>query len=104
MAFNIDKTMGDMFDAMSGSISEKSPEIEACLKQALEVQKDALAKISLARIVNEINDDEVTSQLEDEKVALEVALLACSVKSKGIAQDATDASINVFKSAIIEAI
>ena len=54
----------------------------------------------MARKNNEIGDEDVKSQLDDEKVALEVALLACKVKAKAMIQNAVNAAIKVLKAAI----
>ncbi len=100
MVFDINKTMDEMFTAMSGKISDKSPEVQNCIKKALNDEKEALINISKARIKNEITDEDVQSHLDDEKIALEGALLACNVKAKEMAQSAAGASMNVLKSAI----
>ena len=33
MAFDIEKTIADMFGAMSGVISDMSPDVQACVKE-----------------------------------------------------------------------
>lgn len=100
MAFDIDETINGMMSAVSGVISDEWPGVKDCVKNAFEDEKDALSDIAEARINNEINDDDVESNLEDEKVALEAALLVCQVKGKVMAQNAANAAINVLKEAI----
>ncbi|MGD2119530.1 MAG: hypothetical protein PVG66_14305 [Chromatiales bacterium] len=100
MSFDIDKTIGDMLSAASDVISGDWPHVKDCIEQAFKAEKDALKEIAEARIDGLIDDDDMKSQLEDEKVALEAALLACRVRAKIMAQNAINAAINVFKEAI----
>lgn len=100
MAFNIETTIEDMAGAISGVMAGEWGGIKDCVQQALKEEKEALADIADARVAGDINDAEMKSQLEDEKVALEAALLACRVKAKVAAQNAANAAIDVLKSAI----
>ena len=100
MAFDIDQTISDMASAISGVITDEWPAVKECVEKALDDEKEALLDIAQARINNEITDDDVKSNLEDEKVVLEAALLACQVKAKVMAQNAVNAAINVLKTAI----
>lgn len=100
MAFDTDKTVKDMASAVSGVLAGEWPAIKGCVEAALQDEKDAIADIAKARIKKEINDDEMKSHLEDEKLALEAALLACQVKAKVAVQSAANAAINVLKNAI----
>jgi hypothetical protein len=104
MSFDIEGTIEDMVSAVSGVISGEWPEVKDCVKQALEDEKEALEEIAKARINGEIDDEDMKSQLEDEKVALEAALLACQVKAKAAAQKAVNAAVDVFRNAVSAAI
>ncbi|VAW94900.1 hypothetical protein MNBD_GAMMA22-1674 [hydrothermal vent metagenome] len=104
MEFDIEKSLKDMNAAASGVILDKSPQVQDCIKKALEEEKQALLNIAKARLSNQINDDDVNSQLEDEKIALEAAMLACQVKSKELAQSGANAAINSLLVSIGEAI
>ena len=72
MSFNLENTITDMTSAISGIVSNEWPGIKDCIKKAL----------------------------DDEKIALEAALLACKVKAKVMAQNAANAAIDVLKEAI----
>lgn len=100
MSFDIEKTLGDMTAAISGVISSEWPNVQACISKAMDDEKVAFADIAKARLDNEIDDEDMQSQLEDEKVALEAALLACQVKAKAMAQKAANAAVDVLKAAI----
>lgn len=100
MSFDINQTAQDMLKAASAILSDDWPAIESCVKKALQEQKDALADIANARIKNEINDEDVQSQLDDEKLALQAAMLACQVQAKVAVQKAANAAIDVLGQAI----
>ena len=100
MSFDIDGAVNDMLSAASGVISGEWPGVKDCVKKALDDEKAALADIANARKTGDIDDDDLKSQLEDEKVALEAALLVCKVKTKVMAQNAANAAINSLKAAI----
>jgi hypothetical protein len=100
MSFDMESAINDMLAAASGVISGEWPGVKDCVKKAFDDEKEALEDIARARVAEDINDDDVESQLEDEKVALEAALLACQVKTKVMAQNATNAAINSLKTAI----
>ena len=97
-------TIGDMTAAISGIISDEWSGVEGCVKKALADEKDALADIAKARIDGEIDDEDLKSHLEDEKVVLEAALLACKVRAKIMVQNAANSAIDVLKEAIKVAI
>jgi len=96
MEIDIDKTLADMFEGMSG-ILLLSPDIQDCVKQALAKEKDVLSDIANKRKNNEITDENVESHLQDEKLVLEAALLACKVKAGVKVLDAADNAISIFK-------
>ena len=100
MSFDIDSAVNDMLSAASGVISGEWPGVKDCVKKALDDEKVALTDIANARKAGDIDDDDLKSQLEDEKVALEAALLVCKVKTKVMAQNAANAAINSLKAAI----
>jgi hypothetical protein len=100
MAFDVDEILGDMSDAIESVLAGEWPAVRTCVRKALQDQRDAMDAIARARIANEISDEEATLQLEDEKVALTAALLACKVKAKVMTQEAANAAIKVLSGAI----
>lgn len=100
MAFDIDQTLDDMASAIAGVVAGEWPKIQTCVKNALKEEKDALEKIAKARLAGEIDDEEMRSQLQDEKEALKAALLVCNVKAKVMVQNAANAAIRVLTDAI----
>lgn len=104
MAFDFNQTLDEMIAAIAGVITDEWPKVEACVKKALEEEKDALREIAEARITGDIDDADLKSQLEDEKVVLEAALLVCQIKTKIMAQKAANAAIDILNVAIGAAI
>lgn len=100
MSFDIDSTVDGMLAAVSGVISGEWQGVKACVEKAFADEKDALADIADARVTGDIDDEDMKSQLEDEKIVLEAALLACRVKAKVMAQNAANAAIDSLKAAI----
>jgi len=100
MSFDIDTTITGMISAISEVIPGDWEGVKDCVEKALKEEKEALSDIAAARLAGDINDEEMKSQLEDEKVALEAAFLACQVKAKVMAQNAANAAITVLKNAI----
>jgi hypothetical protein len=100
MAFDMDKTLGDMKDAMAAVIAADWPKVRTCTEKALKEEASALKDIAEARITGEIDDEEMQSEIEDEKEVLKAALLACKVKAKVMAQKAANAAAEVLHAAI----
>lgn len=104
MTFDIDETIDGMVAAISGVISGDLAGVKDCIEKALAEEKEALSDIAIARINDDITDEDMEAHLEDEKVALEAALLVCKVKAKVMAQKAANAAIDVLKEAISAAL
>lgn len=100
MAFDINEVLSGMIGAVSGVLTAEWPKIQTCFQLAINNERDAIESISKARIQNEIDDDEMKSQLDDEKAVLMATLLACKVKGKAAAQKAANAAIKVLSDSI----
>jgi hypothetical protein len=100
MAFDIDQTLKQMGTAMASVLAGEWPKVQACVTQALQAERDVLSAIAEARLAGEIDDDELKSQLEDEKGALQAALLVCKISAEVMAQQAVNAAMRVPADAI----
>lgn len=100
MAFDIEEVLDGMFGAAAGVLSTEWSKVQACFKAAINDERDAIEAIAEARLNREIDDDEMMSQLEDEKEVLKATLLVCKVKGKIAAQKAANAAIQVLSDAI----
>lgn len=104
MSFDTEGTFEDMIAAVSGVLSGEWPELKDCVEKAFKDEKEALEVIALMRLAGDIDDEDLKSNLEDEKLVLEAALLACQVRAKVIAENAANAAIDVLNKAILAAL
>jgi hypothetical protein len=104
MAFDSGEVLDGMLSAAGGILSKEWPNVRACVETAWEEERDAIEAIAQARLTGEIDDDDVKSQLADEKDTLSAALLVCKVKGKVAAQKAVNAAIKVLADAIKAAV
>lgn len=100
MAFDLAGTLKSMADAARGVIAEDWPKVKGCVQQALKDQEDALKDIADASIEGGLTEEEIQSELDDEKKTFAAALLACDVKVKATAQKAANAAFQVLEQAI----
>ncbi len=100
MKFDIEETGKNMLAAAAGVLTGEWPGIQACVTKAFEEEQEALAAIAQARLAGEINDDQMWSQLDDEKDVLTASLLACKVRTKAAAQKAINAALKALTDAI----
>lgn len=100
MAFDINQTLDDMLGAIAGVVVGEWPKVKSCVEKVLQDEKSALEAIAQARLNKEIDDEEMRSQMEDEKVTLEASLLVCQIKAKVMAQKAANAAMDVLRTAI----
>jgi len=100
MSFNIDETLKEMAEAIKAVFVEEWPKVRGCVKKAIEEERDALAEIARVRLAGEIDDEELKSQLEDERLVLEAALEVCKLEEKVAIQKAVNAALKVLEEAI----
>ena len=100
MSFNIEHAVNNMLNAASGEITDGWSDIKSCFERALHDEKDGIKDIIDAYEAGDLTDEDLESQLADEKIALETALLVCSVKTRVMAQNAANAAINALTAAI----
>jgi hypothetical protein len=100
MAFDSSQTLKGMLAAAQGVVAGEWPKIKSCAEDALKEQEDALKDIAAARIKGDITEEEMQSQIDDERKTFEAALLACEVKVKATAQQAANAAFKVLEQAI----
>lgn len=104
MSFDIEGTLKDMLEAASAVVSGKWPEVESAFNEVMEDEKEALADIAEAFVKGAINAEDLESQLESEKRAMENGLLMIQVIAKKTVEDAVNAAIGVFEAAVKAAI
>jgi hypothetical protein len=104
MAFDIKTVLSDMIDAFRGVAIGEWPKIKDCARKAFADEKEFLIELAEARLAGEIDDDMLAAQLRDEKETLEAVLLVCQIMGKKLLQDALNAAIDVFNSAVKTAV
>jgi hypothetical protein len=100
MAFDTKAVLADMASAIQGVVTKDWPKLRTCAKEALEDERQALESLAKSRLAGEIDDDELKSEVADEKDTLKAALLSCEVGAKVTAQKAANAALKVFSDAI----
>lgn len=97
---DMEQVWQDMTAAVAGVLNKESGKVTACVQEALEEEQVALSRIAEERLAGAIDDAQMRRQLEDEKDALTIALLACQVKAKKMVEAAANAAIAVLEAAI----
>ena len=100
MSFDINATLADMLSAVKDSVEDDWDEIEGFAKTVLENEKEMLADLAEQRLRGEITEDELESELDDEKDTVEAEMQAIQVMTKAMAQKAANAAMDVMINAI----
>lgn len=100
MNFDIDAVLADMLSAMEDSVDSDWRDVRDHAKQVLQNEKEALANLAEQRLRGDITEDELRSELEDERDTVEAEMKAVQVMTKAMAQQAADAAMEVLFKAI----
>ena len=95
MSFDFDAVLGDMLGAVKESVDADWQELSDYSKQVLENEKQTLKDLAQLRLDGDITDEELKSELEDEKDTVEAELAAIQVVTKAMAQKAANAAISI---------
>lgn len=104
MNFDINTVLADMGSAVKDTVEDNWDEAKSVTIQFLQNRKERIALLAQLRISGELSKEKFKSRLEDEKLLLEAELNALQVISKAIAQNATNAAIDVLEKAVFKAI
>ncbi len=96
----MDDTLQKMLEAARKSFAEGGAKVKSCMTDALREEMKAFQDIAEARIRGEISEEDLESQLDDERRTLEASFLACRVESKVAIQNAANAAIEAFTDAL----
>ena len=100
MSFDIDAVLGDMLIAVKDSVDADWDDVKGYAKQVFENEKEALAELAEQRLRGKITEEELKSELDDEKDTVEAELKAIQVMTKAMAQRAANAAMDVLSKAI----
>jgi hypothetical protein len=104
MSFNIDTAIEDMVTAVKGIVDEDKDKIKGYARQIFDEEKQTLSQLAFLRMSGQITDEELQSELEDEKDTVQAQLLALKVVNKATAQKAANAALNVLYKSVIAAL
>jgi hypothetical protein len=100
MELNINEVITNMANAIKGSLSEDWSSVKNDVASFLTNRKNRLELLAKARIKGKIDDEFFLEILNDEKDMLVSELHSYALISKVMAQNATNAAIEVLNSAI----
>jgi len=100
MSIDIDAVISDMLSAIKKSVDADWNDIRGYAKQILENEKETISELADQRLKGEITEEELTSELKDEKDTIEAELKAIQVMTKAMAQRAANAAIDILLNAI----
>jgi hypothetical protein len=104
MSFDIDKVLQDMLGAVKDSVETDWEDIQGYARQVLDNEKDALADIAQMRLAGDLSDEEMESELADEKLTLESEFAAINEMGRASAQRAANAAVGVLMDAVAAAL
>jgi hypothetical protein len=104
MAFKIDEVIGDMAQAIKGSVKEDWPDTKEAVKQFLERRKERMKLIAELVLKGVLTIETVQPYLDIEKDLLEMEILGVTIITKAVAQKAATKAMKVLLDAVKAAI
>ncbi len=101
MDINFKELEKGLTDILKESVKAEIPKIKEFSKKIIEDQKETLIKLAELRADGTITDEELLSELEDEKVTVENLYLSLKVAGKAAAQKTTNAVLKFLGDSII---
>ena len=100
MSFNINNVINDMVSVMKNSVESDAEDISGYAQQVLQGEKETLQELAELRLNGQITDEELKSELQDEKDTVEAQMLALVVMNKAMIQKAANAAMDVLFKAV----
>lgn len=104
MAFDINETLANMLGTIKTSVGENWGDVKSAMNEFMQSRKERLELLADMRIQGQIDDDDLKSRLDDEKLLLDSELHDVAIISKEIAQNAANAAIDILQKTILAAI
>jgi hypothetical protein len=104
MSLDLDATLREMAAAAARVLKKEGRTVRGAMKEVLDDRRRSLQAITDARLLGEIDEEELEIQLRDEQLALEAGMKMVAVLSKAAAQKAANAALNVLRKAIATAL
>jgi hypothetical protein len=100
MSFEIDEVIGDMAEAIKGSVKEDWPDTKEVVKQFLDRRKERMKLIAELILKGTLTVESAKPYLDIEKKLLEMEILGVSIITKAMAQNAANKAMKVLVEAI----
>jgi hypothetical protein len=100
MSFNIDSVLGDMLSAVKNSAGADWDAVNAHARRVLQDEKESLVELAEQRLQGDITEEELKSELGDERDTIEAEFQAIQGMTKPMAQKAANAVIKILLDAI----
>lgn len=104
MAFEIDVVIGDMAQAIKGSVKQDWPDTKEVVKQFLDRRKERMKLIAELIFKGVLTIESAKPYFDIEKDLLEMEILGVSIITKAMAQKAATKAIKVLVDAVTTAI
>ena len=104
MKFNIDEIIKDMVNASFNVIKDEVPKKQKEVQKIFNEHKKIFKEILKKRITGQYTDSDVQYFLKQRERLLKIKLYGLNIESKKTAQNAVNASIEVFNKALEKAI
>jgi hypothetical protein len=101
MDINFKELEKGLIEVLKGSVSADAPKIREYSKKIIEDQKETLKTLAELMAAGTITEEQLMSELEDEKVTIENLYLSLKVAAKASAQKATNAALKFLGDSII---
>ncbi len=100
MNLDINEVVGDMAEAIKGSLTGDWPDAKRTVKKFLERRQERLKLIAELLFDGTLDQETVKPYLENEKELLKMELLGISIISKAMAQNAANKALEVLGEAL----
>jgi len=100
VSFDINAVLKDMLAAVKDTVGEDWGDIKDYAQQVLKNEKEMLDELAKQRLRGEITDEELLSELDDERDTVAAELRAIAAMNKAMAQGAAKAAMGVLFNAV----
>lgn len=104
MSFEIDEVVGDMAEAIKGSLKQDWPDAKEAVKQFLDRRKERMKLIAELVLKGVLTTESAKPYLDIEKKLLEMEILGVSIITKAMAEKAANKAMKVLVDAVKAAI
>ena len=100
MSFDINRTLEDMLGAIKEVVEDDWDNIRGYAREILDGEKETFVELSERFIRGEITEEELASELKDEKDTVGAQFKALNVRNKAAIQRAANKALDILYDAI----